>query len=429
MLRKMKEKLITYSTGWKKSYKSWAEYQTVTDEEVKKKIANEFEAVATQFDDENNPGLSGGAYMVDGNPAPQWLLMSDVDLGKLLDGYGGAVMNYLNRFAIRERKSKDLLQIHNPLFEDNTIYIRSWLREKYEIFEGRNASADSGTTSSEPTLVTSGKKGYIQGKAALQAIEAQLEQIQDVRSDMKYMLRNLKELFQDFEFDLENRDVTEAKGLSSIIKEYYPYTPWPSVYEKNESNYTKIVYKEDKASLVAPQNCIVKKADSESIDIEFTSTMNEGAAALGMTLRIQAGDNTTITPTVQKDTKLKRGSELAKATGNPTIIIKLSLFSGTKQIVKVEDYMKIENKSYDNGLEYEEKALLYGLLSKEVGDPKGEYAYSKANAIVNVILNRINSTSKDYSSKKKIKDIIGSAASAKEAGFEKFAANFGERKC
>ncbi len=107
-----------------------------------------------------------------------------------------------------------------------------------------------------------------------------------------------------------------------------------------------------------------------------------------------------------------------------TIILKLRLFTATKQMVRVEDYMEIKHKGY-NDLTTDEKGWLYGLLSTEIKNANSADAYLQANAIVNIIFNRISSP---YYGGSSITSVLSSPETAALIGFKKFSENFGMRR-
>lgn len=390
------------------------------------KIENEFNAVDKQF---KNDSFTGGAYTVEANPRPRWTSIEElISKGStILDEIeDGAVKELIRGLTVEEIWSEILVQIHNPLFEDNSKHIRNWLREKYVIYDGKSEEVQESGESVVNS--TSTEKRYIQGKTALQTIEAQLEDCQDVRSDMQYMLRELKELFQDFEFDLENTETPRSKVLSNIMPAYVPYTKWPSVYEKSENNCTKMIYKGGSATLVAPGKCIIRKAENGVIDMEFVGNDEKSAIVQGMTLRVKA-ETGTLSPYVgaSKDNEIiiEEGTQIASVSSqNGVISIKLTLLSITKQNVRVEDYMDVKHKGYGD-LTTEEKMYLYTLLEKEVEDPNKSTAYSQGNAIVNVLFNRISSP---FCRESSIAGAIGNAANAQKIGFINYSKNIPSNK-
>lgn len=414
---KNETELDAFIAGYKSAWENGSlwDRETLTEDQIKR-IDNEFKAITAQF---GNASFSGGAYKIEANPEPYWFMIDQLVEKGAKFSEDVAIAEYLLKFAIKEQRSMDIIQIHNPLFEDNSLYIRSWLKEKYTIYDGRNTRS----TNNDSVIMAGSQEKYIQGKEALRELEAQMEQVADVRTDMVFMIRNLKELFEDFEFDLENRDVPSAKVLTNIMPDYKPYTVWPSMYEKNESNYTKMIYKGQSdgnissgtvsADLVAPETCIIRAISSENgggIDIEFTPTVGDGVVVFGMTLRIQ-GENSIVSCNREVGATIKKGEKIGTITGEP-VILKLSLFTGTKQIVRIEDYMKVESREYKD-LTKEEKQYLYGLLANEIKEYEtDEKAFAKANAIVSVVLNRIASPM--YKNEKGIVEVLKKVVSKSE---------------
>ena len=399
----------------------------------KKEIENEFSAMQTQFD---NKDFTGGAYKIQANPDPDWKSLSEIEGdsgGALSEGLSlsDAAKEFILSLYVKEQRDADIVQIHNPLFEDNSQYIRNWLREKYEIYEGKtettgqtktettNTNTDSDQQEETKTKVSKTER-YIQGKTALQAIEVELQECQDVRSDMMYMLRDLKELFQDFEFDLENIETPVSKVLTNIMPAYKPYTPWPSVYEKAEGNSTKMIYKGGSTYLVAPENCIIRNVENGVIDMEFKGDTKESAGIMQMTLRVKA-ETGSLSATVSKGQEVKKGDKIANVTpGGGIITLKLNLFTATKQIARVEDFMEVKNKEY-NDLSSNEKLMLYRLIDTEVEKKNDPITYAQGISLVNVVLNRIASP---YCSESSISGVLGNEEHAKELGFINYYKNF-----
>ena len=404
----------SFEAKWENTLKPALPHDNNYDEIVEY-VKNEFIAVRAQL---ANSDFNGGAYKIEGNPEPFWFAMEELyDKGDF--DIPDTVVDFIKSLTIKEKRVADIMQIHNPLFEDNSQYIRNWLKEKYEIFEGKNnVSEDAQKNDKGEKIVSSGnEKRYIQGKTALQALRTQLEQTNDIKSDMVYLIRNIKELFEDFEFDLENRDIPETKVLSNILPSYKPYTPWPSVYEKSESNCTKIIYK-GSSDIVAPEKCIVRAAENGVIDLEFNNSEPDGMFSLGMTMRI-ASEQGSMSIDVSKGNIVAKGEKIGSVSGSGAepVILKLNLFTATKQIIRVEDYMKIDHKTY-NDLTSLEKMVLYHLIDRETQHDDDVTMFSQGNAIVNIILNRISSP---YCAESDIFSLLSQPTYCDLMGFKEYA--------
>lgn len=394
-------------------------------EEKKQKIKNEFTAVKKEFAGE----ITGTAYKVDANLEPIYYQAAEAE-GYKFSG-NEVVDKFFHDLYIEETRSADLVQEHNPLFEDNSQYIRNWLKEKYYIYQTNERQAQAeveseigeNTTSNNTTasaIIPNGRQ-YIQGKKALEAINKMIEDSTD-REGIVYMLRDVKELFQDFEFDLENVDSVEAEVLDNIMPAYKPYTSWPSVYEKAETNCTKMIYKTTGSSnIVAPANGIITKAEDNIIEIQFTPEAGQAGITTGMILHVEA-EQGSISDMKEIGAEVERGKIIAKANASGgMIILKLRLFSPTKQILKVESYMTVERKEYED-LEENEKKCLYNLQKTEIEEANKETLQktSQRTALMNVIFNKI--ASPFYPQINSVSSILGSDESAKSANFLRYAA-------
>ncbi len=378
------------------------------DEETKQKVENEIIAAYREV----TYGISGGAYTVQANENLDPVVYSVkgvMDRGGL-SGYSDTVKGFLEDLYIKELRQVDMVQIYNPLFEDNSRYIRSWLKDKYYIYNGEtnnNSNVEGGKTTgvalTDEKLIAG--KQFIDGAKALKEIEAEIEKC-DSRSDMVYMLRDLKQLFEDFEFDLENQNIPAEKVLDNVFPNYKPYTSWPSVYEKSESDCTKMIWKGGGGDLVAPANCTVDAVGTDSngkqfIQLKFTDDDEEGTTVADMILRIKA-DVGTITPGVSEGQIVERGKTIGSVnpgtfifgegedeeTSDSMVVLKLNLFTATKQLVRVEDYMTVENKTYDElGTEAN---LLKGLLASEFeGNSSDTARQAEYIATLNTVFNKI----------------------------------------
>lgn len=340
----------------------------------------------------NYEGIIGenSSYDVVANPEPTYYQLPEE--ANISDSE--KISNFFKeKLYVEETRSADIVQIHNPIFEDNSQYIRNWLKDKYLIFDGRTDDEVAQKTGEDTTNVFSSKKQsegkkYIQGKTALQVIDNLLEQCTD-RQNIMYLRRDLRELFEDFEFDIENVEVPAQKVLSNVMPDYIPYTPWPSEYETAQSNCTKMIYKGGNANLVAPASGTITKAENGTIEIEFGSNDEQTGSIAGMILNIKGN----ITPAVSVNTKVNRGDIIATAStiDDGTTTIELRLFSITKQLLRVENYMNVEHKTYDgdNALTDQEKLMLYTLQDKELIGNNGQEAFAQNLAIINVVFNRI----------------------------------------
>lgn len=416
-------------------------FVNLTESEDKKtQIKNEFEATKKEITGK----VAGSAYTIIGSPEPFWQSIAETST----DDFGGEVAGeFMKKLWIKETRGADIIQIHNPIFEDNSQYIRNWLKEKYYIYADPNTSeentAEANTTEGNTTTtkalsdskISQGKQ-YIDGKRALQELETMIEQCDGERKDISYMLRDVKELFEDFEFDLENVEVPAEKVLDNVMPDYVPYTPWPSIYETAEDNCTKMIYKTtEESKLIAPAQGIITKAQDNIIEIKFSSDDEKTSSTNGMILNIEIEEGR-LEPSKSESSDVKRGKEIGKVNPNSEgmIILKLRLFSATKQLLKIQNYMTVNSKSYDgeNSIEEQEKIYLYNLQETEIdiktngwfgtGGERQETITSRV-ALMNIIFNKISSPY--YPEYKDIKSILGTTGEAKRNNFFSYAKNNG----
>lgn len=388
------------------------------DEERIKKIKDECEATKQELE----TVISGSAYEIKANPEPFWY---DIPDGAILSD-NNTVANFLKQMYVKETRTADLIQKHNPLFEDNSQYIRNWLRDKYYIYDG--------TKKEEEQRMAEGK-GYIQGKTALQALETMISECED-RENIVYTQRDLKELFEDFEFDLENTQVTAQKVLTNVMPAYIPYTQWPSVFEKMDLNCTKMIYKTTgTTNIVAPANGIITRAGNNFIEIEFTGEEENTNFIEGMILHIEA-EHGSLSGIINENKTIERNSKIANASpSNGMIILNLRLISPTKQPLKIEDYMKVEKIQYSTNISDYEKRLLYNLQEKEINVKLDDDDYEtgifegesftttlKRASLMNTVFNKI--LSPYYPEYRDISSVLKNAETAKKADYIKFAENY-----
>ena len=378
-----------------------------------------------------NERLNGGAYKynIDEVTNQYQLTLSG---GQTFGVENDDAKRVLETLWIKETRKGDIIQVANPLFEDNSHFIRSWLKDKYYIYRGGNNGESqaneeqnkSGTSKNEPVKILNDSKKiqgkeYIDGKNALEKVRSMLENCDD-RENIKYMERDLIELLEDFEFDFENVETLEDKVLENVMPEYVPYTPWPSVFEEGDGNYTKMIYKTPKATkIVAPADGIITKTDSETIEIEFTISDEEKdsngknnetskiSIVNGFTLRIKAEKCgfINVRPGGAK-MKVKAGEEIGYA--NPTdglVTLKLYLFNQEKAIEPVKKYMSVPSKELKD-LTKEEISRLKEIMHKQIGEEYSQgdgtfgdyynYVEEVQTGIANVIFNRILSPNKNY---------------------------------
>lgn len=398
-------------------------------EELNDRIDKEIDG--TKKDLENK--VTGGAYRTTTNTEPFYYELEDVKTTRYSNDE--KVNNILKKLSIKEIRDRDIIQIHNPVFEDNSKYIRSWLKEKYYKFDGTTDMKNAEENGNETTIKTltsermANGKEYIQGKTALENVVSMLEECKE-RSNIIYMQRDLEELFNDFEFDLENVEVPAEKVLTNVMPDYKPYTPWPSIYEKQEANCTKMIYKTTEDSdIVAPANGVITKSGNGVIEIEFSDNDKETTTIAGMTLQIKAQQGS-ISGEKRVGQEVTRGEKIGTAhSKDGMIILKLNLFSMTKQILKVENYMRVEKRDYgtqneEYRLTDEEKLLLYNLQEKEIDVSEDGWLWwakeDKATilqrtALMNVVFNKIASPL--YPNYKSIESILENLTTAEEADF------------
>lgn len=389
------EKIKEYVEKW------LAVAEKISDKDIKTKMINEINAVLSQI----NNNITGTSYQVVSNPEPMVYQIKSEEDQKFSEKTD--VNNLMKSLYIKETRSADLTQIHNPTFEDNSLYVRNLLKQKYYIY-GKEPIAsdenDNGTTTTKPLSELKMIEGrqYINGKAALAWINKQIEMCTG-RPDSIYMLRDLKELLEDFEFDLENTERPVKKTLINIMPDYIPYTSWPSIYEKNESNCTKMIYKTgSEAEIIAPDDGEVTRVSDSSIKIDFPNKENP---TLTLYVEIEQG-----TFNLSKTGKIAKTKEIGKASPEDNmIILKLRLFSATKQILKVEDYMEVKKYNYnvEPKISNDEKIALYNLQNSEIevetqvdaGNITSESNNTNLQriALISVVLNKIASPFYEYS--------------------------------
>lgn len=396
------------------------------DDETKTKIENEFEAVKKEFEEK----VTGSAYTVTGAPEPFYQSIADTSA----DTFGGdeTVQKFMKKLWIKETRSSDIIQTHNPVFEDNSQYIRNWLKEKYYIYGTSNTTQEDATTETLSDAKVSQGKQYIDGKVALETIKGMLKECEEERKDITYMLRDLKELFEDFEFDLENVEIPAEKVLDNVMPSYVPYTPWPSIYETAEDNCTKMIYKtEEETELIAPAQGIITRVQDNIIEIKFTTDDEKTSSTNGMILNIEIEKGTLIEHNGVNSVS-NRGDKIAKVkpSSDGMIILKLRLFSATKQLLEIENYMTVYHKSYDGeySITEEEKIYLYNLQETEIdietngwfytGGEKQETITSRV-ALMNIVFNKISSPY--YPKYKDIASILGNIDPAKNENFFSYA--------
>lgn len=415
-----------------KQIEEWANLSI--DEDKKTQIQNEFDAAKKEITGK----ITGSAYTVTGAPESFWQSIAETSE----DTFGGGVAEeFMTNLWIKETRGADIIQLHNPIFEDNSQYIRNWLKEKYYIYANPNTSEESTTEGNTTTKTLSDSKvsqgkQYIDGKRALQELETMIEQCDGERKDISYMLRDLKELFEDFEFDLENVEVPAEKVLDNVMPDYVPYTPWPSIYETAEDNCTKMIYKTtEESKLIAPAQGIITKVQNNIIEIKFSSDDEKTSSTNGMILNIEIEEGS-LNPSKSVNSDVKRGDEIGKVNPNSEgmIILKLRLFSATKQLLKIQNYMTVNSKSYDgeNSIEEKEKIYLYNLQETEInietngwfgtGGETQETITSRV-ALMNTIFNKLSSPY--YPKYKDIQSILGTTEEAERNNFFSYAKNNG----
>lgn len=355
-----------------------------------------------------NEMLNGGAYEVgEGVEIPPYPIpfSSEQTFGVT----GSGTRELLEQLRIKETRETDIVQVQNPLFKDNSYFIRSWLKQKYYIYGDDNTQAKEGeTTILDENKMKQGKR-YIDGKSALEKVKTMLENCED-RPYIKYMERDFVELLEDFEFDLENTDILEEKVLQNVMPDYVPYTPWPSVFEEGDGNYTKMIYKTNSsAKLVAPLDGTITKVEGNAIEIKFENVEeNDKKTSVvdGFTLRIESDDG--ISSSLGRNQKVKTGEKIGEASSKDGIVtVKLYLFTQEKGILPIKKYMSVPSKQYEN-LDKDEITLLNDLLRNLVNASgkveyveQGEYAeygeyveYGEyGGCLLNIIFNRIVSPS------------------------------------
>lgn len=317
----------------------------------------------------------------------------------------------------RIKSTNDIQQIHNPQFEDNSQFIRNWLKEKYVIYDGVSR------TEEERVL---GAKSYIQGKTALENLVAMLDKATTSEQYLKYMKRDVVEFMQDYAFDLDQiQDTVAEKNLENIMPDYVPYTPWPSEYEKADSIWTKMIYKTDATTnLVAPADCIIT-TKGEIIEIgilDETGLVNEYVYLCSD----EDANGNQLTDLEMTDGEYKKGEIIGTAapssdseiegtnlsgqkTKTKVISIKLQMLSHTKQRIDITTRMNVRNKELS---EVEaEKSYIYIIMSAakvydtkeftlpfyglDIGilsyDPDMQLYAQECLALLNTAFNRISS--------------------------------------
>lgn len=330
-------------------------------------------------------------------PADRW---------ESLESYSGSTQNVeavIQKSFWRIESTEDIQQIHNPQFEDNSQFIRSWLKEKYIIYDGV-------TRPEEDRII--GAKSYIQGKTALENLVEMLDKATTSEENLVYMKRDVLEFMQDYAFDLDQiQDVAAEKNLENIMPAYVPYTPWPSEYEKADSIWTKMIYKTDSlTNLQAPADCVITKiGEGENGFFEIGILDESGLIYEYVYLCSDEDDKGNQLTTLDvKEGEFKKGEVIGTAApknqldGKSLISIKLQMLSHTKQRIDITTRMNVRSKELSE-IEAEKK-YIYIIMSAaklyEMKEIHGLNAVIKKNmelyeqecvALLNTAFNRIAS--------------------------------------
>lgn len=295
----------------------------------------------------------------------------------------------------------ELVQIHNPIFEDNSKYIRQLLKEKYIIYNGED-------TTKEEKL--NAGKTYIQSKTALDNLVAMLDKTTIDDKYIKYLKRDVQEFAQDYAFDLFQVPELEAtKDLDNIMPEYVPYTVWPSEYEKAEEPWTKMIFKKSgETELCAPADCEITKFGSiYKIALKTAETENESNTSSTNSdtyeyIYLMADGNTNINineNTYEKGQKIGIASS-GTSNGVSTISIKMQMLSYTKQKIDITTRMNVKNKTIED-ITKDEKNVIYKIakdviyyfdLLDQDNDGKWDHGIFTFLGIINPIIGTIWST-------------------------------------
>lgn len=270
------------------------------------------------------------------------------------------VNEVISKSYYREVSTPDIIQIHNPVFSDNSKYVRSWFKDKYIIYDG--------VTRTEEERILGAKK-YIQGKTALDSLYAMLQKATTEADNLKYMQRDVAEFMQDFSFDLnEIEETTAEKNLVNIMPEYVPYTPWPSQYEQADSIWTKMTFKTSNSTrLVAPADCIITKV-GEIYELGILNS--DGLVSEYVYLCADEDSNgNKITDLNITEGEYKQNEQIGTATPREgtnlaakTISIKLQMLTGTKQKIDITTRMNVRSKTIDE-ITQDEEAVMVAVMS------------------------------------------------------------------
>ena len=186
---------------------------------------------------------------------------------------------------------------------------------------------------------------------------------------------------------------------------YKPFRAWPSEYEKADTTWTKMIYKDKsggntQADLVAPADCIVTKK-GEVIELGILDENNAICEYLYVTVdkdengeayaKIQLSNNVVSNST--NTIIVKRGTTIGKAVyvkDYRMVIIKLMMLSVTRQKIDVTTRMNVPRLEWDKvAVNYPIKRLMT-VIKFPGGDEKDLYI-QECLAIVTTALNRIES--------------------------------------
>lgn len=294
------------------------------------------------------------------------------------------VLEVISRAFWHVKSTQTIVQLHNPVFEDNSKHIRNWLKEKYIIYNGETKQKDERLKEG---------KSYIQAKTAFDNIVAMLEKTTTDNKYIQYLKRDVVEFAQDYAFDMfQENEIQAEKNLDNIMPEYVPYTTWPSEYEKAEEPWTKMIFKkEGTTELKAPADCEIEKVEGNDIykiAIKKSTELEENYSGMYEYIYLMADGNTTLDVDTGSYTK---GAPIGSATSGESegvnlISIKMQMLSYTKQKVDISTRMNVETKKIEDLTE--EKEEICDIMGRATMYQEDEWN-QEALALLNTAINRV----------------------------------------
>ncbi len=313
------------------------------------------------------------------------------------------VLAVISRAFWHVKSTQTIVQLHNPVFEDNSKHIRNWLKEKYIIYNGETKTKDERLKDG---------KSYIQAKTAFDNLVAMLEKTTTDNKYIQYLKRDVVEFAQDYAFDMfQENEIQAEKNLDNIMPEYVPYTTWPSEYEKAEEPWTKMIFKKNGTTdLKAPGDCEIDKVESEGNDIykiaiKKSTESEDNYSGMYEYIYLMADGNTTLDIAEGSYTKGDTigSAKSGESDGVNLISIKMQMLSHTKQKIDISTRMNVKTKKIED-LTEEQTAICeimgcatmykgwvqHGTVNKSYQNLEDEWN-QEALALLNTALNRISS--------------------------------------